>query len=115
MDRPDLAQLAVPAAPDGLRLGPIEESGYLAAWRTVVDSSTGADAIPHWTYDSFQATADPTCWRAAYDGNDMVGVALGTQRPNGVGTANPHRSYDLYESVGFQRLNEYVRYRKALT
>ncbi|WP_030692457.1 GNAT family N-acetyltransferase [Streptomyces globisporus] len=28
------------------------------------------------------------------------------------GTANPHRSYDLYESVGFRRQNEYVRYRK---
>jgi mycothiol synthase len=31
------------------------------------------------------------------------------------GTANPHRSYDLYESVGFRRQNEYVRYRKPLT
>ncbi|OIJ84837.1 GNAT family N-acetyltransferase [Streptomyces sp. MUSC 14] len=30
------------------------------------------------------------------------------------GTANPHRSYDLYESVGFQRQNEYVRYRKPI-
>lgn len=30
------------------------------------------------------------------------------------GTANPHRSYDLYESVGFRRRNEYVRYRKPL-
>jgi ribosomal protein S18 acetylase RimI-like enzyme len=30
------------------------------------------------------------------------------------GTANPHRSYDLYESVGFRRQNEYVRYRKPL-
>jgi mycothiol synthase len=30
------------------------------------------------------------------------------------GTANPHRSYNLYESVGFQRLNEYVRYRKPV-
>ena len=29
------------------------------------------------------------------------------------GTANPHRSYDLYESVGFRRLNEYVRYRRS--
>jgi ribosomal protein S18 acetylase RimI-like enzyme len=28
------------------------------------------------------------------------------------GAANPHRSYDLYESVGFRRQNEYVRYRK---
>lgn len=31
------------------------------------------------------------------------------------GTANPHRSYDLYESVGFRRRNEYVRYRKRLS
>ncbi|MFE4217354.1 GNAT family N-acetyltransferase [Streptomyces sp. NPDC056844] len=31
------------------------------------------------------------------------------------GTANPHRSYDLYESVGFRRRNEYVRYRRPLT
>lgn len=30
------------------------------------------------------------------------------------GTANAHRSYDLYESVGFRRQNEYVRYRKPL-
>lgn len=30
------------------------------------------------------------------------------------GTTNPYRSYDLYESVGFRRQNEYVRYRKCL-
>lgn len=30
------------------------------------------------------------------------------------GTANLHRSYDLYESVGFRRQNEYVRYRKPI-
>ncbi|GGT46599.1 GNAT family N-acetyltransferase [Streptomyces purpureus] len=30
------------------------------------------------------------------------------------GTANPYRSYDLYESVGFRRQNEYVRYRKPI-
>lgn len=30
------------------------------------------------------------------------------------GTENPHRSYDLYESVGFRRQNEYVRYRKPV-
>ncbi|MFD3525314.1 GNAT family N-acetyltransferase [Streptomyces sp. NPDC058653] len=30
------------------------------------------------------------------------------------GTANPNRSYDLYESVGFQRRNEYVRYRRPI-
>jgi mycothiol synthase len=156
LEMPDLARLAYTAAPDGIHLGPIDESSYHAAWRTVVDSYTGADAIPDWTFESFQATADPTCWRAAYDGDDMVAVALGTQRPNGVGeieelsvstthrrkgigravlldglrclnehgatrarlytgTGNPHRSYDLYEGVGFQRRNEYVRYRKALT
>ncbi|PRX64895.1 ribosomal protein S18 acetylase RimI-like enzyme [Nonomuraea fuscirosea] len=27
-------------------------------------------------------------------------------------TTNPHRSYDLYESVGFQRRNEHIRYRR---
>ncbi|CAM5290031.1 hypothetical protein SCALM49S_08674 [Streptomyces californicus] len=31
------------------------------------------------------------------------------------GTANPHRSYDLYESVGFRRRNEHVRYRKPIS
>lgn len=31
------------------------------------------------------------------------------------GTANPHRSYDLYESVGFRRQNAYVRYRKPIS
>lgn len=30
------------------------------------------------------------------------------------GTANPHHSYDLYGSVGFRRLNEYVPYRKPI-
>ncbi|MDH6144366.1 ribosomal protein S18 acetylase RimI-like enzyme [Kitasatospora sp. GP30] len=30
------------------------------------------------------------------------------------GTANPYRSYDLYEGVGFRCRNEYVRYRKPL-
>ncbi len=30
------------------------------------------------------------------------------------GTTNPHRSYDLYEDVGFQRRNEYVRYREPI-
>ncbi|BAG19261.1 MULTISPECIES: GNAT family N-acetyltransferase [Streptomyces] len=30
------------------------------------------------------------------------------------GTANPHRSYDLYEDVGFRRQNEHVRYRKPI-
>ncbi|GAA2564329.1 hypothetical protein GCM10010398_61460 [Streptomyces fimbriatus] len=31
------------------------------------------------------------------------------------GTTHPHRSHDLYESVGFRRQNEYVRYRKPIT
>jgi GNAT superfamily N-acetyltransferase len=154
LEMADLAKLeSVP--PKGIRLGAIEQSGYRAAWRTVVDSYTGADATPDWTFESFRATADPTCWRAAYEGDDMVGVVLGKQRANGVGeveelsvrtthrrkgigravlldgirclkehgankvrlytgTANPHRSYALYESVGFRRLNEYVRYRKPV-
>lgn len=30
------------------------------------------------------------------------------------GTADPHRSYDLYGSVGFRRPDEYVRYRKPI-
>ncbi|MFI0817935.1 GNAT family N-acetyltransferase [Streptomyces sp. NPDC021098] len=103
------------------------------------------------------ATADPTCWRAAWDGEHMAAVALCSIRRHDptvgeveelsvraesrrlglgrallldglrclrkhgaqtarlyTGTANPHRSYDLYESVGFQRQNEYVRYRKPI-
>ncbi|GAA3196209.1 MULTISPECIES: GNAT family N-acetyltransferase [Streptomyces] len=141
--------------PDGVRIGAVEPDSYRAAWRTVVDSYADAAFTPEWTFDRFVATADPACWRAAWDGEQMAGVALcSVRRPDptvgeveelsvragsrrrGIGrtllldglrrlrehgavtarlytgTANPHRSYDLYESVGFRRRNEYVRYRK---
>lgn len=143
--------------PAGLRTGPIGAPHYRAAWSTVVDSYTDAGFIREWPFREFVATADPACWRAAWDGSDMVGVALGSLRRRdhalgvidelsvradrrrlGIGrallldglhslrahgattarlftsTANPHRSYDLYESVGFRRRNTYARYRKPL-
>ncbi|MFE9676879.1 GNAT family N-acetyltransferase [Streptomyces sp. NPDC006259] len=143
--------------PAGIRTGPIGTSHYRAAWRTVVDSYADTSFTQRWTFQDFVSTADPACWRAAWDGQDMVGVALcSIRRPHrtvgevaelsvrtdrrrlGIGrvllldglrslreqgattarlftgTANPHRSYDLYESVGFRRQNEYVRYRKPL-
>jgi ribosomal protein S18 acetylase RimI-like enzyme len=143
--------------PAGTRTGPIEPSHYRAAWRTVVDSYADTGFTQRWTFQDFVDTADPACWRAAWNGPDMVGVALcslrrhhptvgeveelsvrADQRRLGIGrvllldglrslreqgattarlytgTANPHRSYDLYESVGFRRQNEYVRYRKPL-
>lgn len=139
------------------RTGPIGTSHYRAARRTVVDSYADTGFTRKWTFQDFVATADPACWRAAWNGQDMVGVALCSvrrhdravgeieelsvrtgQRRLGIGrlllldglrslrgqgattarlftgTANPHRSYDLYESVGFRRQNEYVRYRKPL-
>ncbi|WP_051865002.1 GNAT family N-acetyltransferase [Streptomyces griseus] len=143
--------------PAGIRIGPIGTGHYRAAWRTVVDSYAGTRFTQEWSFQDFVDTADPTCWRAAWNGQDMVGVALCSIRRHdrtvgeveelsvrtdhrrlGVGrallleglrslrergattarlftgTANPNRSYDLYESVGFQRQNEYVRYRKPL-
>ncbi|MFJ8859517.1 GNAT family N-acetyltransferase [Streptomyces sp. NPDC102451] len=155
----DLSRLPerVAELPAGMRTGPIEASHYRAAWRTVVDSYAGTGFTQEWPFQDFAATADPACWRAAWNGPDMVGVALCSLRPydrtmgeveelsiradqrrlgigralllDGLrslrehgattarlftGTANPHRSYDLYGSVGFQRRNEYVRYRKPL-
>ncbi|MFF7442964.1 GNAT family N-acetyltransferase [Streptomyces sp. NPDC008122] len=144
--------------PVGVRVGPIDPSGYRAAWETVVDSYAGAAFTQRWTFESFLATADSACWRAAWDGEQMAGVALCSIRRqdptvgeveelsvrkesrrlglgralllNGLrclrehgagtarlytGTANPHRSYDLYESVGFRRQNVHVRYRKPIT
>ncbi|MFF5536596.1 GNAT family N-acetyltransferase [Streptomyces cinerochromogenes] len=141
--------------PAGMRTGPIGTSHYRAAWRTVVDSYGDADFTPKWTFSDFAEAAAPACWKAAWKGQDMVGVALcsirrhdhtvgeieelsvrADQRRLGIGrallldglrslrehgattarlftgTANPHQSYDLYESVGFRRQNEYVRYRK---
>ncbi|MFF4119197.1 GNAT family N-acetyltransferase [Streptomyces sp. NPDC001714] len=143
--------------PAGIRVGAVDPSSYRAAWKTVVDSYADADFTQRWTFESFLATADPTCWRAAWDGENMAGVVLCSIRRhdptvgeveelsvraesrrlglgqalllNGLrclrkhgsqtarlytGTANPHRSYDLYESVGFRRQNEYVRYRKPI-
>ncbi|GAA4326652.1 GNAT family N-acetyltransferase [Actinomadura luteofluorescens] len=144
--------------PAGIRVGAVDPSSYRAAWKTVVDSYAEAAFTERWTFESFLATADPTCWRAAWDREDMAGVALCSihrqdatvgeveelsvrkesrrlglgrallldglrcLREHGAetarlytGTANPHRSYDLYESVGFRRQNEHVRYRKPIT
>ncbi|GAA2209903.1 hypothetical protein GCM10009850_053620 [Nonomuraea monospora] len=143
--------------PPGVRIGAVETADYRDAWKTVVDSYANAAYTEKWTFESFLATADPTCWRAAWDGDRMAGVALcslrredrtlgeveelsvrAESRRSGVGrallvdglrclrengaaaarlytgTANPHRSYDLYESVGFRRRGEYVRYRKPI-
>lgn len=144
--------------PAGIRVGAVEPSSYRAAWKTVIDSYADAAFTKRWTFQSFLATAAPTCWRAAWEGEHMAGVALcsirrqdpavgeveelsvrAESRRRGLGrallldglrclrehgaetarlytgTANPHRSYDLYESVGFRRQNEYVRYRKPIT
>lgn len=154
----DLGPLAERRAdlPAGIRTGPIGAGDHRAAWRTVVDSYADNGLVPKWPFEDF-AAADPTCWRAAWHGRDMVGVALcslrrhdrtmgeveelsvradrrrlgvgrallldglRTLREQGAttarlftGTANPHRSYDLYQSVGFRRRNEYVRYRRPL-
>ncbi|MFB7510358.1 GNAT family N-acetyltransferase [Streptomyces broussonetiae] len=143
--------------PTGIWTGPIGASHYRAAWRTVVDSYADTGLTQKWPFRDFVDTAHPACWRAAWKGQDMVGVALcsirrhdrtvgeveelsirADQRRLGIGrallldglrslreqgataarlftgTANPHRSFDLYESVGFRRQNEYVRYRKPL-
>ncbi|WP_328508235.1 GNAT family N-acetyltransferase [Streptomyces sp. NBC_00391] len=143
--------------PTGVRLGAVGPGDHRAAWEAVVDSYADAAFTQRWTYERFLATADPTCWRAAWDGDRMAGVALcSVRRRDGAvgeveelsvraesrrlglgrallldglrclrehgaetarlytGTANPHRSYDLYESVGFRRRSEYVRYRKPV-
>ncbi|CAM5505572.1 GNAT family N-acetyltransferase [Streptomyces sp. ATCC51928] len=143
--------------PPGIRVGAVDRSSYHAAWKAVVDSYADAAFTGTWTYESFLATADPTCWRAAWVGEHLGGVALCSIRRQDptvgeveelsvraesrrlglgrallldglrclrehgavtarlyTGTANPHRSYDLYESVGFRRRNEYVRYRKPI-
>jgi mycothiol synthase len=155
----DLRQLPARGSelPAGIRMGSIGPSHYRAAWRTVVDSYADTGFTQKWPFQDFVDTADPACWRAAWNGQDLVGLALCSirrhdptmgeveelsirtdQRRLGIGrallldglrslhehgattarlftgTANPHRSYDLYESVGFRRQNEYVRYRKPL-
>lgn len=154
-----LRQLPEPGSelPAGIRTGPIGTSHYSAAWRTVVDSYADTGFTRKWPFQDFVDTADPACWRAAWNGQDMLGVALCSIRGHDptvgeveelsvrtdrrrlgigrillleglrslreqgattarlyTGTANPHRSYDLYESVGFRRRNEHVRYRKPL-
>lgn len=144
--------------PSGIRLGAVEPGSYRAAWETVVESYADAAFTERWTFESFLATAAPTCWRAAWTEEHMAGVALCSIRRHDptvgevgelsvraesrrlglgrallldglrclrehgattarlyTGTANPHRSFDLYESVGFRRQNEYVRYRKPIT
>ncbi|MFK0227012.1 GNAT family N-acetyltransferase [Streptomyces sp. NPDC090303] len=158
----ELADLRQPSdlkpLPAGIRVGAVDPSSYRAAWRTVVDSYAEAAFTERWTFERFLATADPTCWRAAWDREDMAGVALCSIRRQDAtvgeveelsvrkesrrlglgrallldglrclrehgaetarlytGTANPHRSYDLYESVGFRRQNEHVRYRKPIS
>ncbi|WP_346093527.1 GNAT family N-acetyltransferase [Streptomyces olivaceiscleroticus] len=143
--------------PTGFRMGALDASSFRAAWETVVNSYADAAFTQEWPYDRFLAKADPTCWRAAWDGPHMAGVALCSIRPQNpsvgeveelsvrresrrlglgrallldglrclrghgattarlyTGTANPYRSYDLYESVGFRRINEYLRYRKPM-
>nr|WP_203685747.1 GNAT family N-acetyltransferase [Streptomyces sp. SID14515] len=143
--------------PPGIRVGAVDPSSYHAAWKTVVDSYADSAFTETWTFEGFLATADPTCWRAAWVGEHLGGVALCSIRRQDptvgeveelsvraesrrlglgrallldglrclrehgaetarlyTGTANPHRSYDLYESVGFRRRNEYVRYRKPI-
>jgi mycothiol synthase len=156
----DLRQLPEQGSelPAGIRTGSIGPSHYRAAWKTVVDSYADTGFTPKWSFQDFLDTADPSCWRAAWRKQDLVGVALCSIRRHDhtvgeveelsvrmdhrrlglgrvllldglrslrqqgattarlfTGTANPHRSYDLYESVGFRRQNEYVRYRKPLT
>ncbi|MFJ9082669.1 GNAT family N-acetyltransferase [Streptomyces sp. NPDC102384] len=153
----DLRQLPGPGIEPsaGIRTGPIGAPHYREAWRTVVDSYADRGFTQKWPFQEFLDSAEPACWRAAWSGDDMVGVALCSIRRHArsvgeveelsvrsdrrrlgigrvllldglralrehgattarlfTGTANPHRSYDLYESVGFRRRNEYVRYRK---
>ncbi|MER7689823.1 GNAT family N-acetyltransferase [Streptomyces sp. NPDC097610] len=155
----DLRQLPEKGSepPAGIRTGPIGTSHYRPAWKMVVDSYAETGFTQKWPFQDFVDTADPECWRAAWNGQEMVGVALCSIRRHDhtvgeveelsvrmdarrlgigrallldglrglreqgattarlfTGTANPHRSYDLYESVGFRRQNEHVRYRKPL-
>ncbi|SCD62366.1 Acetyltransferase (GNAT) family protein [Streptomyces sp. DfronAA-171] len=74
----DLGQLPAerPPLPVGVRVGAVGPSGYHTAWRTVVDSYAGAAFTETWTFARFLATAHPACWRAAWNGRDMAGVAL---------------------------------------
>ncbi|TDD11766.1 GNAT family N-acetyltransferase [Nonomuraea deserti] len=159
LDLPDLRHLpGGRRVPGGIRLGAVGPDSFHAAWRTVVDAYADADFTERWTFEGFLATADPACWRGAWAGDRMVGVALcsvrrrdqaavgeveelsvraGSRRQglgralllDGLrclrehgaetarlytGTSNPYRSYDLYESAGFRRQTEHVRYRKPI-
>ncbi|MGK5450114.1 GNAT family N-acetyltransferase [Streptomyces radiopugnans] len=60
-------------------------------------------------------------WRRMGIGRALLLDGLRSLREQGAQTArlytgagNPHRSYDLYESVGFRRRTEHVRYRRPL-
>lgn len=60
-------------------------------------------------------------WRRRGLGRFLLVSGLRTLRESGVGSArlrtgaaNPYRAWALYESVGFRRLKEYVRYRKPM-
>ncbi|MCT2548053.1 GNAT family N-acetyltransferase [Streptomyces atratus] len=154
----DLRQLPeAKPLPAGVRVGAVDPGSYRAVWKTVVDSYADAAFTERWTFESFLATAEPTCWRAAWEGDRVAAVALCSIRRHGptlgeveelsvraesrrrglgrallldglrclrehgaetarlyTGTENPYRSYDLYESVGFRRQNEHVRYRKPV-
>ncbi|GAA1331166.1 hypothetical protein GCM10009647_071060 [Streptomyces sanglieri] len=158
LELPDLRKLPdAKPLPAGIRVGSVEPSSYRAVWKTVVDSYADAAFTERWTFESFLATAEPTCWRAAWEGDRVAAVALcsirrhdptlgeveelsvrAESRRRGLGrallldglrclrehgaetarlytgTANPYRSFDLYESVGFRRQNEHVRYRKPV-
>ncbi len=74
----DLQQLPEPGSelPAGKRTGPIGTSHYRAAWRTVADPYADTGFTQKWSFQDFVDTADPACWRAAWNGQDMLGVAL---------------------------------------
>ncbi|NBE95933.1 GNAT family N-acetyltransferase [Nonomuraea sp. KC401] len=159
MELPDLRDLSASGRPpDGVRVGALVPDAFQAAWETVTGSYAEAAFTGRWTFESFLATADPACWRGAWAGDHLLGVALcvvrrragvvvgeveelsvrARSRRRGIGrallldglrclrahgaetarlftgTANPHRSYDLYESAGFVRRTEHVRYRKPV-
>lgn len=114
----DLQQLPKPDGelPAGIRIGPIGTSHYRAVWRTVVDSYADTGFTQKWPFLSVR-----TDQRRLGIGRALLLDGLRSLRGQGAttarlytGAANPHRSFDLYESVEFRRQNEYVRYRKPL-
>ncbi|QUQ67738.1 GNAT family N-acetyltransferase [Kutzneria sp. CA-103260] len=72
----DLRELPDSTLPPGTRLGPVDPKDYRDAWRMVVDSYAGVDFTQEWTFESFLDCADPTCWRAIWEGEELAGVAL---------------------------------------